>query len=62
MIFGKLQIQDEKQLSKHVEDLVKLYADCYQDIYNSEKVVEKGERLYNDDFLIIAVDMAWVNF
>jgi len=41
-----------------VEELTRQYNDGYTSLYPERKVVEKGERLYVDDFLTIASDFA----
>ena len=44
------------------EQLLNHYITFYQEIYTDieNKFVEKGERLYPDDFIIIAADLAIV--
>lgn len=50
------------QLYKHWDSLLTNYSAFFKEIYPDyeTKQVEKGERLYPDDFIIIAVDLGMV--
>lgn len=62
-LFHEKQIETPQHFFQHASALLDLYKLQFQEIYkNQDLSVEKGERLWNDDFLLILSDIAWELF
>lgn len=61
IVLGELSVGNLDKYFQIARELTQTYTECINEIDKINKPIEKGERLYADDFLLILSDLTWVN-